>query len=37
MWRTPQEKEAKARGNAKDSEMTGEICPWKIGIQMFCT
>lgn len=37
MWRTPQEKEAKARGNAKDSGMTGEICPWKIGIQMFCT
>ena len=37
MWRTPQEREAKTRDNAKESGMTGEICPWKIGIQMFYT
>ena len=35
MWKRSQEREAKARDNAKDSGMIGQICPWKIGIQMF--
>lgn len=35
IWKRLQEREAKGRDNAKDSGMTGQICSWKIGIQMF--
>lgn len=30
MWRAPQEREAKDRDNAKNREITGEICPGEI-------